>query len=173
MEIAKMDNHVNGRGPAVKEMTGQEWAAIVRRYGPAWQALFAADLVAGRVQLINPTTTQARALTRVSATYVYTAINLTPDERRRIEFGALTLSDIRNKHRSASSSVLSRAFKEINAELSDADIEVGALIDLESAKIASINAIDRWAQATPSRGMNTEGAAARAVALFPFSEGEV
>jgi hypothetical protein len=57
------------------------------------RALLAADLIAGRAELVKPTATQAATLLKVSVPYVHAARNIAgdPDRRAAVEEGRIAL----------------------------------------------------------------------------------
>jgi hypothetical protein len=80
---------------SVKVVTGKELARALRRQGAAAKAVTAADIAAGRLVIDRPTPKQARAVTGASASYVGTALALSPMERQAFRAGRLKLADAR------------------------------------------------------------------------------
>jgi hypothetical protein len=70
-------------------------------YGKTWRAFTAADLVLGRLHLVDPLATQAAILAQVSRAYAYQALAVSqdPDLRRKVEWGRLSLLDAERAQR--------------------------------------------------------------------------
>jgi hypothetical protein len=85
-------NQVTASSPFGEFIAGRVLAHSKK--GATLRALWAADLVAGSLRLVEPTTTQAATLCGVCVPYVRAALHADFERRQRLERGSVSLSEI-------------------------------------------------------------------------------
>jgi len=90
--------------PDPRKINGRELARH-RNIRADHRALLAADLTRGRLGVFNLTRQQALAVTRASSGYLATATQLTPEQRAKVEYGRVSLSELHNHHEPSNATI--------------------------------------------------------------------
>jgi hypothetical protein len=118
---------VNGNGEAATttRIEGRAFNRLLRRSTPSQKAIIAADLHAGRLEIVAPTWSQVLALAGGSYGYAYTAGKRTDAERAAVHCGR-SLSGFHS-----TPDVFTALARAMNAVLRESDeaVDVGTLVD--------------------------------------------
>jgi hypothetical protein len=86
-----LNPHHNGgngsRTGGLRTVSGASLAQLIRCMSPAERACLAADIIDGAIVLVAPTTRAVAEQVRCSATAVFAALRLSPDQREAVRKG--------------------------------------------------------------------------------------